>query len=289
MLPGPVNWPSGVARMVVLQFYLNGHPMITPKPVFSTRWRPRLFVGMQLLAALLLLSFCNDAGQALWRQLDHAVFHTLNGSLFHNETWASLWAWMNTRQFDAGAALLMLCFLVFPGLGLERSQLQSAFTGFLLLMLLMLPLRELLSDFAVSNQLSGPSPSLQLEPAFRFSEQLPRIPAKDSASTSFPGDHASVLLVWIGFLLSIRRCTGTLIAAGLGCLLMLPRLFGGAHWFSDAAVGGMSLALSTLAWGLATPVAYKLNLWLLKGLSPLFRLAGRIPLLGRLPFFKPDS
>jgi len=263
--------------------------MITPEPVFSTRWRPGLFVTMQLLAALLLFSFFNGTGHELWRYLDQAVFYTLNGSLAHNETWASFWAWMNTRNADACVALLMLSFLLFPGLGLARRQLQSAFTGFLLLMLLMLPLREMLSDYAVSTRFSGPSPSLQLEPAYRFSEHLPHIPAKDKASASFPGDHASVLLVWIGFLLSIRRCPGTLIATGLGLLLMLPRLFAGAHWFSDVAVGSLSLALTTLAWARATPVAHRVNTWLLKGLSPLYRLAGRIPLLGRLPFFRPDT
>jgi len=263
--------------------------MITPEPVFSNRWRPLTFIALQLLAALLLLSFASDTGRELWRSLDRSVFFTLNGSLFQSDLWARFWAWMNTREVDAASALLMLVFLVFPGLGLNRRQLQPAFTDFLLLMLLMLPMRELLSDYARSTGLSGPSPSLQLQPAYRFSEHLPQIPAKDSATTSFPGDHASVLLVWIGFLLFIRRSPATLCAAGLGIFLMLPRLFGGAHWFTDAAVGGMCLALTTLAWAWATPVAGWLNQWLLKGLTPLYRLAGRLPLLGRLPFFNPGQ
>jgi membrane-associated phospholipid phosphatase len=264
--------------------------MITPEPVFSTRWRPLAFISTQLVAALLLLSFASDAGREIWRSIDRSVFFTLNGSLFHNEPWAHFWAWMNTREVDALSAVVMLLFLIFPGLGgLRRHQLQAAFTGFLLLMLLMLPMRELLSEYAHSAGLSGPSPSLQLQPAFLFGEHLPEIPAKDSASTSFPGDHASVLLVWVGFLLFIRRSPATFCAAGLGIFLMLPRLFGGAHWFTDAAVGGMCLALTTLAWAWATPVVGWLNRWLLMGLTPLYRLAGRIPLLGRLPFFNPGS
>lgn len=263
--------------------------MITPEPVFSTRWRPLAFISMQLLAALLLLSFINDSGRELWRSLDQSVFFTLNGSLFHSEIWATFWAWANTRELDAASGIVMLLFLVFPGLGLKRHQLQAAFTGFLLLMILMLPVRELLSDYARSTDLSGPSPSLQLKPSFRFSQQLPDIPAKDSASTSFPGDHASVLLVWIGFLLFNRRNPATFMALALGLFLMLPRLFGGAHWFTDAAVGGMSLALTTLAWAFASPVVGWLNAGLLKILSPLYRLAGRIPLIGRLPFFTPEG
>ncbi|MBA4501634.1 phosphatase PAP2 family protein [Marinobacterium marinum] len=259
--------------------------MITPDPVFSTRWRPALLIGMHLAAALLLFSFINENGRALWRSLDTQVFYALNGSLFASDIWSHFWAWMNTREVDALSALLMLAFLIFPGLGLKRNQLQAGFTGFLLLMLLMLPMREVLSDYSEANGLSGPSPSLQLEPAFRFSSELPEIPAKDSASTSFPGDHASVLLVWLGFLLFNARNVGTLVAAALALFLMLPRLFGGAHWFTDAAVGGLSLALVTLAWAYASPLPQLLNRGLLRLLGPLYRLAGRIPLLGRLPFF----
>lgn len=259
--------------------------MITPDPVFSTRWRPAALIGMHLAAALLLLSFINDAGHSLWRSLDAQVFHALNGSLFASEGWASFWAWMNTREVDAASAVLMLVFLVFPGLGLKRSQLQTGFTGFLLLMILMLPMREALSEYSVNTGLSGPSPSLQLEPAYRFSTELPDIPAKDSASTSFPGDHASVLMVWLGFLLFNCRSLGTLVATALALFLMLPRLFGGAHWFTDAAVGGLSLALVTLAWAFASPLPHLINQGLMRLLGPLYRLAGRIPLLGRLPFF----
>ncbi|GAA0793086.1 phosphatase PAP2 family protein [Marinobacterium sediminicola] len=259
--------------------------MITPDPVFSTRWRPALLIGMHLAAAALLFSFVNESGRALWRSLDAQIFFALNGSLFASETWASFWAWMNTREVDAISALVMLVFLVFPGLGLKRNQLQAGFTGFLLLMILMLPMREALSEYSVSSGLSGHSPSLQLEPAYRFSTELPDIPAKDSATTSFPGDHASVLMVWLGFLLFNARNLGTLAATALALFLMSPRLFGGAHWFTDAAVGGLSLALVTLAWACASPVPHWMNQGLMRLLGPLYRLAGRLPLLGRLPFF----
>lgn len=260
--------------------------MITPEPVFSTRWRPAVLIAMHLFAAILLFSFVSETGRAIWRTLDTQVFYALNGSLFTHELWARFWAWMNTRELDAVSAVVMLLFLTFPGFGLKRAQLQAGFTGFLLLMIIMLPMRELLSDYAVETGLSGPSPSLQLEPAYRFSTELPEIPAKDSASTSFPGDHASVLMVWLGFLLFNRRSWGTLAATLVAVFLMLPRLFGGAHWFTDAAVGGLSLALVTLAWAYASPVPGWLNRGLMRILGPLYRLAGRIPLLGRLPFFR---
>jgi hypothetical protein len=133
--------------------------MITPEPVFSTRWRPLTFICMQLLAALLLLSFASDTGHEIWRGIDREVFYTLNGSLFQNETWAAFWAWMNTRELDALTAVVMLLFLVFPGLGgLKRNQLQTGFTGFLLLILLMLPMRELLSNYAKATGLTPNSP-----------------------------------------------------------------------------------------------------------------------------------
>lgn len=259
--------------------------MITPPTVFSSRWHwPALLAG-HLLAALLLLSYSLPAGHAFWQALGADVFYLLNGSLANNGAWTWFWAWMNTREVDAASAVLLLAFLVFP-LTATREKLQPLLCGFLALMLLMLPARELLSELTVAYGLSGPSPSLVLEPAYLFSELRPSIPAKDTASTSFPGDHASVLLIWFGFLAWNSRGTGArLLLGAVTLLLILPRLVGGAHWLADVAVGGMVMALVTLSWAFASPLAGWINHGLMKAATPLFRLCSRIPLLGRLPFF----
>lgn len=43
------------------------------------------------------------------------------------------------------------------------------------------------------------------------------------------------------------------------------------------------MALVTLSWAFASPLAHWINQGVLKAITPLFRLCARIPLLGRLP------
>ncbi|SEG78093.1 phosphatase PAP2 family protein [Marinobacterium lutimaris] len=259
--------------------------MITPKTVFSTGWNwPALIVG-HLISALALISYVLPGGYNLWQDAGARVFYLLNSTLADNGAWTWFWAWMNTRELDLLTGLLMICFLVFP-LAIRKEKLQPAFCGFLTLMIIMLPARALLNQVTVHYGLSGDSPSLALSPSFLFSELRPSIPAKDHASSSFPGDHASVLLIWFGFLLwHTRRKVTALLISLLTLLLILPRLIGGAHWLADVAVGGLAMALTTLSWAFASPLAHRINLLVLSLFAPLFRLCGKLPLLGRLAFF----
>jgi membrane-associated phospholipid phosphatase len=44
-------------------------------------------------------------------------------------------------------------------------------------------------------------------------------------------------------------------------LFSLPRVMAGAHWFSDIAVGSLSVALVGLSWWLLTPASDYLVNW----------------------------
>lgn len=258
---------------------------LTPA-VFGTTWRPVPLLAMHLVAALLIMSFIINPSFELWRRLDTHIFFYLNGTLADGGTWAWLWAWANTRYKDMVLAFVMLAFIVFPGFSFQRNQLQQALIGFLALMIVMVPLRYFFYEFSKSLDLTGPSPSITLIPAYLLTELFPDISAKDASSRSFPGDHATVLLIWAGYLIMNKRCLGSLLATALAALMILPRLVGGAHWFTDVAVGGFAVALPVLAWAFYSPVVYRLTRWLEKAFLPLFALVGRLPLLGKLPFFR---
>jgi membrane-associated phospholipid phosphatase len=105
---------------------------------------------------------------------------------------------------------------------------------------------------------------------------------KDSATRSFPGDHASVLLIWAMFMSFFARNWRLLLVWVMAVIFMLPRLVAGAHWGSDALVGGVFLSLLGLAWACFTPFAYRASEWLEKVTLPLTRLLAKLPLLGRL-------
>lgn len=257
---------------------------LTP-PVFGTVWRPTPLIALHAIAALLFISFVIPSGFNLWRQLDTQLFLLANGSLDDGGTWAWIWAWANTRYKDLLLAVVMLSFLIFPGFGFQRNQLQYALIGFLALMIVMLPLRFFFYELAKLMDLTGPSPSITVIPSILLTEVFPHIPAKDASSRSFPGDHATVLLLWAGYLLMNHRCLGSYLAALLAGLMIVPRLIGGAHWFSDVAVGGLAVALPILAWAFYTPLVYGLTRGLARVFIPLFHLVGKLPLIGRLPFF----
>lgn len=260
--------------------------MTISTPVMGSSWRTTPLIIMHLVAAILFLSFLTETGFELWRQIDSNLFFFLNGSLAQEGTWAWVWAWANTRQKDMLLALIMLIFLTFPNLGFQRNQLQQALVGFLAVMITTVVFRYFFYELSKALDITGPSPSIVLNPAFMLTEIFPHIPAKDSAGRSFPGDHATVLLIWAGFIIMNKRCTGSYLAVFLAALMIFPRLIAGAHWFSDVLVGGFAVALPVLAWTFYSPIIYRLTRWLEKGFLPLFKLVGRLPLIGKLPFFK---
>lgn len=113
---------------------------------------------------------------------------------------------------------------------------------------------------------------------------------KDRSSQSFPGDHASVLLIW-GLFMGVfsRSITQFLVVWGLTLLFMLPRLVAGAHWGQDDYIGGVLLAVLALGWGYYTPYAARMSNVLLRLTQPLFNLLNRIPLLSSMSVVRASS
>ncbi len=111
---------------------------------------------------------------------------------------------------------------------------------------------------------------------------------KDRSSQSFPGDHASVLLIWGMFMTVFAKRIGqVLVIWGLALLFMMPRLVAGAHWGQDDYIGGVLLALLALGWGYYTPFAAKVSSGLLRVTAPVFGLLQHLPLIGRLSVVRP--
>jgi len=253
--------------------------------VYPSQWRLKPLISLHLVAIALLASFVFPAGHAIWRELDSAIFFTLNGTLADGGSWTRFWAYMNMRAGDTVPAVLMLIALTFPGFGFRREQLQQAITGFLVLLTLSYPVREILYQVAGSYGLSGKSASLVLEPSYRLNSLAPDIPAKDHAYSSFPGDHATVLICWAGFIALNNRAKAAAGAILVALFFMLPRIIGGAHWFTDNFVGGMFVALITLAWAFYSPVFSWCTRQAMRAMTPFYRLCGKLPLIGLLPFF----
>ncbi|MFB1011324.1 MAG: phosphatase PAP2 family protein [Thiopseudomonas sp.] len=264
---------------------------MTPCP--AAHWQPRTFILLQLASILLLASWCLPATKALWHVLDVPVFRLLNGSLGHWPAWDFVWALLSTRVSDLLAAVLMLCSLVIGGLIFEKNMLRRALVSFVALLVFTLVVRTLFTRSIDAAGLQHASPSVFLGDGFSLSQAFPWMEdimeIKDRSSRSFPGDHASVLLLWTAFLSLFTRGKRLLLVWLTGIFLILPRLVAGAHWLSDNLVGGGFVVMQTLAWGYYTAAGHWAYRFLDRLGEPFVRLARKIPVLNRMAILQAEQ
>lgn len=218
------------------------------------------FLLLNFLAIIVFISWMNDSSRVYWDLIDIQFAQILNGSLSElGGFWRGFWAILNVRISDLIPLIFILSFFYFDKVLFKKSQRLASLVGFILLLVLMLVVRELLDFYIDYNNLNRISPSLALDSIIRLSEIYPNLGLKDASNSSFPGDHAAVLMVWLGycwfFMGNIWRLPAILVVV----IFSLPRLIVGAHWLSDILVGGIFIALLTLAFGLYTPLFNKIN------------------------------
>jgi membrane-associated phospholipid phosphatase len=86
------------------------------------------------------------------------------------------------------------------------------------------------------------------------------VPTKDASKDSFPGDHGMMLLIFAAIMLRYFGQKAFALALIIFVVFAFPRVMIGAHWFTDIAVGSLSVALIALPWCLMTP----LSDWIIK-------------------------
>ncbi|CAE6887024.1 MAG TPA: phosphatase PAP2 family protein [Pseudomonas sp.] len=252
----------------------------------NTQWRVKPLLACHVVSLLLLASWLWQPTRQLWDAFDLQLFHLLNDPVHAAGLWAHIWAIGSMRPVDAGVGVVMLAVMLKAGLVFEGPQVRRALYAFLAMLIVMLLVRVLFSDLVDYMGWQRQSASLAVEGSARLTEMFPaweeRWDLKDSASRSFPGDHASVLMIWAFFLSFFARGWRLALVWAIAVIGMLPRLVAGAHWGSDAFVGGVLLSLTGLAWGCFTPLGYRASEWLEKITLPLTSRLARLPLLGRI-------
>lgn len=255
--------------------------------MIQARWRGPGLTACNLLALILLASWRWPPARLLWDRFDAEAFHLLNAPLASNAAWAHVWAVCNMRPVDLGFGLIMLCFLVKGDWIFTAAQVRQALYAFLAVLFLLLLIRVgLLTELVKFMHWQRASPSLTVDGAVRLTVLFPDWARdwhmKDSSGRSFPGDHASVLLVWAIFLSFVARGWRRWLVWLLTLLFMLPRLVSGAHWLSDALVGGLFLGLIAVGWGLYTPYAAKACSLMERFGTPFLQRLGELPGLRRI-------
>lgn len=249
-----------------------------PESIFAGRnFRPFIGITLLCIAATLMYTWAFvDPVRAVWDGIDRKVFFTLNGTLAEPGAWQTFWAIGNNIIADilmgSLVALLVYRYAARDG-GVYAMERLCTF--------LLLGTMVFAAKFSMRFLSDGkrPSASTELEPVVFLSHHVDWLKVKDMSNDSFPSDHASLLILSTIFLWFYAGKRTGMVMAGLAVLFCLPRLFGGAHWFTDMAVGSLSVALVISALTLCTPL-HKLLLSAFMGIfdRPIFRRL--LPLVG---------
>lgn len=217
--------------------------------------KPLIFC--HLVLALLLGSFFFPYTRPIWDALDIVSFKLLNGTLKNHQNWQLFWALANHKLADWVEDIVFIGFFILAIRAAPKNfRLQKA-AQFVFLVLLAAGILFFVNRvlFRQNLDIPRPSPSLVVSPCVRLSHEIPWIHIKDSASSSFPGDHATTLLLFAaGYTFYAGRKLGT-YAWAYAIFRAMPRLIAGAHWFTDIAVGSGAIALLFLSWAFYTPFA----------------------------------
>ncbi|WP_113625745.1 phosphatase PAP2 family protein [Pectobacterium peruviense] len=205
---------------------------------------------LNVLGIGLFLSWYLPENHGFWLTLDSNIFFYFNRLLVDSPAFLHVVAITNNRAFDGCALIAMgLLYLSFYLKATPTERRRLLIIGFIMLL-----------TAVVLNQAGHLLPVQHASPTLYFSDvnrvsDLTGIPTKDASSDSFPGDHGMMLMIFAAFMLRYFTRTAFAIGVAITVIFSLPRIMIGAHWFTDIAVGSLSVVLVGLSWWLLTPAS----------------------------------
>lgn len=218
------------------------------------KWKP--FLISFGIIAFLWTTFLSPWTEPLWDAVDLAVFKTLNSTIRDNKFTQYFWALLNHKKMDLVEDVIFLLFFIWGIFSAPKEFRWKKTAQFIFCILVAGCVIFFVNrNFLRHNHfIPRESPSLVVSHCTRISAEIPWKDLKDETISSFPGDHATTLFLF-GFLFTAFVPRRLAIVAWLYVALRtLPRLVVGAHWFSDIAVGSVSIALFFVACFLYTPL-----------------------------------
>lgn len=205
---------------------------------------------------VLFFSWYLPPNHGFWFAIDSRIFYFFNAGLVNSRAFLWLVAITNNRAFDLCSLLCMgLLMLSYWWKGTCRERRQIFIIG-----LTMLLAAVVLNQLGQRIPVVRPSPTLTFEHIHRVRDLLP-VSTKDASGDSFPGDHGMMLLIFAGFMLRYFGRRAFAMALVIVVVFSLPRMMSGAHWFTDVAVGSLSVVLVGLPWCLMTSLSDKIIGW----------------------------
>ena len=217
--------------------------------VMTTRFPLILLLNVAGLA--LFFSWYIPANHGFWFPLDSGIFHFFNQALVKSDAFLWLVAITNNRAFDGFSLLAMGCLMLSFWLKEDKAGRRRILIIGLVMLLFAVAINQLATAIIPVKR---SSPTLFFTDIYRVSELL-HVPTKDASKDSFPGDHGMMLLIFSAVMLRYFGRKAFAIALIIFVVFAFPRVMIGAHWFTDIAVGSLSVALIALPWCLMTPLS----------------------------------
>ncbi|PWC10350.1 hypothetical protein B4923_16510 [Brenneria roseae subsp. americana] len=205
---------------------------------------------LNALGVALFFSWYLTQNHGFWFRLDSSIFFYFNQQLVKSPVFLHLVAITNNRAFDGCALIAMGSLYLSFYLKATRPERRRL----LIIGVVMLLTAVVLNQLGHLLPVQHPSPTRYFTDINRVSD-LTGIPTKDASSDSFPGDHGMMLIIFAAFMLRYFTRTAFAISVAIVVIFSLPRIMIGAHWFTDIAVGSLSVVLVGLSWWLLTPAS----------------------------------
>ncbi len=218
--------------------------------IMTTKKRLLSILVLNALGLMLFFSWYLPANHGFWFAIDKNIFYWFNDRLETNRLVLWLVAITNFRAFD-GISLLAMGALY---LSFWLKETPEGRRRMLAIGITMLITALLLNQLGRLIPVERPSPTNSF-PNVHHVAELTGIPTKDASGDSFPGDHGTMLMIFACFMLRYFTRRSFAVAVLIILVFALPRVTIGAHWFTDIAVGSLSLILVGMSWWLMTPAS----------------------------------
>jgi len=222
----------------------------------SVSWK-RFFMYHAIILALF-ATWLLPPTEYLWEKLDIASFQFFNSILENSICMQIFWALANVRVTDIFGALFIATFFLIYVFEEGRQTAKLRLAQFLYLCIWgeigILGAKEGVYCFLKSIGYLRHSPSIVLNCPVKISEMIPWLKVKDFSFSSFPGDHALILLQWSAFVFFFCGARLGFLALISSTFFIMPRIMAGAHWMTDTLIGSTSCVLVIIAWATCTPI-----------------------------------